>query len=151
MDYIITNFHSNKSNKSVNRIRKALNPYSIIQSGYGFKDNCTNDFNNLQHMVYNDNTSSKRNFFRNITFVNRSKYLNSKIQIFRKSLSNGCNNTLIEWNENGRRIKYIKEKNVIINSDNIKYFTKMIWNDILQKWIVEKIKVVNDHPIRTIT
>jgi hypothetical protein len=138
MDYIIINLHSNIYNNLVTRIKKAINPYIIIQSGILPFIRSPYDYTKLNHIVKN------KDFFTKITTINYSKYINSIHQITKII----CNNTTIlkhiQWYKNGKIKEIIIENNYILNSNIIKKVKKTVYDEYTNIKSIWKMKVINN-------
>jgi hypothetical protein len=137
MDYIIINFHSSICNNLVKKIKKAINPYIILQTGCLPVTHTSYDYTKLNHIVKN------KDFFNKITLINYSKYLNSMQQITKYI----CNNNTIlkrtQWYKNGKIKEIITEKSYNIN-DNIRFIKKIQYDEYTNMKTVWKMKVINN-------
>lgn len=137
MDYIIINLHSNICNNLVKKIKKAINPYIIIQSGILPLTRTSYDYTKLNHIVRN------KDFFNKITIINYSKYINSMQQITKITYNNNTILKRIQWFKNGKIKEIIIEKSYNLN-DNIKFIKKIQYDEYTNRKSVWKMKVINN-------
>jgi hypothetical protein len=100
MAYIITNLHTDNYSNLEKNIKKAINPCIILQSGAFRGDHLDTYYNKFKNIIPN------RYFFGKLSFINCSKYLNSKIQVYDLSRKNYTHYLLSEWNDQGKLIRY---------------------------------------------
>ena len=125
-------------NNLVTKIKKAINPYIIIQSGI-LPLTCTSyDYTKLNHIVKN------KDFFNKITHINHSKYLNSMQQITKYICNNNKILKCIQWYKNGKIKEIITEKSYNINNDNIKFIKKIQYDEYTNRKSVWKMKIINN-------
>ncbi len=100
MAYIITNLHTDNYTDLEKNIKKAINPSIILQSGAFRGDNLHTFYNKFKRII------PSVYFFGRLSFVNCSKYLNSKIQVYDFSSKKYTHYILTEWNNEGKLIRY---------------------------------------------
>jgi hypothetical protein len=137
MDFIIINLHSNICNNLVTKIKKAMNPYIILQTGCLPVTRSSYDYTKLNHIVKN------KDFFNKITLINYSKYINSMQQITKNIRNNNTILTRIQWFKNGKIKEMITEKSYNLN-DNIKFIKKIQYDEYTNIKSVWKMKVINN-------
>jgi hypothetical protein len=138
MDYIITNLHSNNYNNLVIKIKQAINPYTIIQSGILPITRSSYDYTKLNHIVKN------KDFFNKITIINYSKYLNSIQQITKTIHNNKIIVKRTQWYNNGKIKEIITETMFSLNNDNVKFIKKIQYDEYTNRKSIWKMKIVNN-------
>jgi hypothetical protein len=138
MDYIISNFHLNNCHNLIKKIKKAINPYTIAQSGIIQNTRTSYNYTKLNHIIKN------KDFFNKISIINYSKYINSMQQIIKYIHNNKSIIKRISWYKNGKIKEIIIEKDYNLNSDIIKKVKKISYNEYTNIKTVWKMKVINN-------